>query len=161
LPHLVKWEGSARPGRHPALDSAQSPKTDQKEETAVMQTQGRIGFDLVSRIGFLAQASEIVLTHQERFDGAGYPQGLRGNKSRWGQNLCRGRHSGRHNLVPAVPSRAASFCCTRRNHARIRASVRSGGRQGIPRRCRGGLGGRASASRQQRQSNRSRTGSSP
>jgi HD-GYP domain-containing protein (c-di-GMP phosphodiesterase class II) len=60
-------------------------KLTKKEETAVMQTHGRIGYDLVSRIGFLARASEIVLAHQERFDGTGYPQGLRGNKSRWGQ----------------------------------------------------------------------------
>lgn len=50
------------------------------EETAVMQTHARVGYDLVSRIGFLAPASEIVLTHQERFDGTGYPQGLMGEE---------------------------------------------------------------------------------
>jgi response regulator RpfG family c-di-GMP phosphodiesterase len=47
-----------------------------EEETAVMQTHARVGYDLVSRIGFLAPAAEIVLTHQERYDGTGYPQGL-------------------------------------------------------------------------------------
>ncbi len=46
------------------------------EETAIMQTHARIGYDLVSRIAFLAPAAEIVLTHQERWDGTGYPQGL-------------------------------------------------------------------------------------
>lgn len=50
------------------------------EETAVMQTHARVGYDLVSRIGFLAPASEIVLTHQERYDGTGYPQGLVGEE---------------------------------------------------------------------------------
>ncbi len=46
------------------------------EETEVMQTHVRIGYELVSRIAFLAGAAEIVLTHQERHDGTGYPQGL-------------------------------------------------------------------------------------
>jgi putative nucleotidyltransferase with HDIG domain len=49
-------------------------------ETAVMQTHARIGYNLVCRIAFLAPAAEIVLTHQERFDGTGYPQGLYGNE---------------------------------------------------------------------------------
>jgi HD-GYP domain-containing protein (c-di-GMP phosphodiesterase class II) len=50
------------------------------EETQVMQTHVRIGYELVSRIAFLAGATEIVLTHQERHDGTGYPQGLVGNE---------------------------------------------------------------------------------
>jgi putative nucleotidyltransferase with HDIG domain len=50
------------------------------EETMIMQTHARIGYDLVCRIGFLAPAAEIVLTHQERYDGTGYPQGLGGNE---------------------------------------------------------------------------------
>jgi cyclic di-GMP phosphodiesterase len=51
-----------------------------EEETAVMQTHARIGYDLVSRIAFLAPAAEIILTHQERYDGTGYPQGLSGEE---------------------------------------------------------------------------------
>ncbi len=50
------------------------------EETEVMQAHVRIGYELVSRIAFLAGAAEIVLTHQERFDGTGYPQGLVGEE---------------------------------------------------------------------------------
>ena len=50
------------------------------EETQVMQTHVRIGYQLVSRIVFLAGAAEIVLTHQERYDGTGYPQGLVGSE---------------------------------------------------------------------------------
>lgn len=50
------------------------------EEMAVMQTHVRIGFELLSRIPFLSSASEIVLAHQERYDGEGYPQGLSGEK---------------------------------------------------------------------------------
>ncbi len=51
-----------------------------EEETAVMQTHARTGYDLVSRIAFLAPAAEIVLAHQERWDGTGYPQGLVGEE---------------------------------------------------------------------------------
>jgi putative nucleotidyltransferase with HDIG domain len=49
-----------------------------EEETAVMQAHAQIGFELLQRIAFLEPAAEIVLTHQERFDGKGYPQGLAG-----------------------------------------------------------------------------------
>jgi putative nucleotidyltransferase with HDIG domain len=50
------------------------------EEMTVMQTHVRIGYELLSRIPFLSSASEIVLAHQERYDGAGYPQGLLGEE---------------------------------------------------------------------------------
>ncbi len=49
-------------------------------ERAVMETHVRIGYELVCRITFLAPAAEIILTHQERFDGTGYPQGLVGEE---------------------------------------------------------------------------------
>jgi len=50
------------------------------EETELMQSHVRIGYDVVCRIAFLAGAAEIVLTHQERWDGTGYPQGLAGEE---------------------------------------------------------------------------------
>ena len=49
-------------------------------ERTIMETHARIGYDLVCRIAFLADAAAIVLTHQERFDGTGYPQGLGGDE---------------------------------------------------------------------------------
>jgi cyclic di-GMP phosphodiesterase len=49
-----------------------------REETALMREHVRIGYELVSRIAFLAGAAELVLTHHERYDGTGYPQGLLG-----------------------------------------------------------------------------------
>ena len=51
-----------------------------EEEKAIMETHVRIGYNLVSRIAFLTAAAEIVLTHQERYDGTGYPQGLIGKE---------------------------------------------------------------------------------
>ena len=50
------------------------------EETAIMRTHVRIGYDLMSRVAFLASAAEIVLTHHEFYDGTGYPQGLAGEE---------------------------------------------------------------------------------
>jgi HD-GYP domain-containing protein (c-di-GMP phosphodiesterase class II) len=35
---------------------------------------------LLSKIDFLKEASEIVYSHQERFDGTGYPRGLKGKE---------------------------------------------------------------------------------
>jgi response regulator RpfG family c-di-GMP phosphodiesterase len=50
------------------------------EEMAIMQSHVQIGFDLMNRVEFLSTAAQIVLAHQERFDGTGYPQGLRGEE---------------------------------------------------------------------------------
>ena len=35
---------------------------------------------MLRKIPFLQEAAEIVYTHQERFDGTGYPRGLKGNE---------------------------------------------------------------------------------
>lgn len=48
------------------------------EERKIMQRHALIGFDLVKDIPFLADATDVVLMHHERFDGTGYPQGLKG-----------------------------------------------------------------------------------
>ena len=47
------------------------------DERRIMQTHATIGYDLVHRISFLADAAAIVLSHHERHDGSGYPHGLR------------------------------------------------------------------------------------
>ena len=49
------------------------------EETEVMKAHVQIGYQIVSRLGFMTASAEIVLTHHERWDGDGYPQGLRGD----------------------------------------------------------------------------------
>jgi putative nucleotidyltransferase with HDIG domain len=51
-----------------------------EEERATMETHVRIGYELVCSIAFLAGSAEIVLTHHERYDGTGYPQGLVGDE---------------------------------------------------------------------------------
>src|SRR5260370_24567106 len=49
-----------------------------EEERRIIQSHVRIGHNLVKRIPFLADAAEIILTHHERWDGSGYPRGLKG-----------------------------------------------------------------------------------
>lgn len=50
------------------------------EEWVEMRRHPLIGYQLLSRIGFLAPAAEIVFSHHERYDGSGYPRGLRGKE---------------------------------------------------------------------------------
>jgi response regulator RpfG family c-di-GMP phosphodiesterase len=50
------------------------------EERAIMETHVKLGYDLVCRIAFLAGSAELALTHHERYDGTGYPQGLLGDE---------------------------------------------------------------------------------
>lgn len=50
------------------------------QERDVMRTHCEIGFKIVTRISFLKEAAEIVLSHQEYFDGTGYPRGLWGDQ---------------------------------------------------------------------------------
>src|SRR5213082_4324060 len=50
------------------------------EETAIMREHCYRGYQIVRRIPFLAEAAEIVYAHQEKFDGTGYPRGLKGEE---------------------------------------------------------------------------------
>jgi HD-GYP domain-containing protein (c-di-GMP phosphodiesterase class II) len=50
------------------------------DERKRMQHHAQIGFDLVKDIAFLSDAAELVLTHHERYDGGGYPRGLKGDE---------------------------------------------------------------------------------
>src|SRR6185503_17954840 len=50
------------------------------EEWAVMRRHPQYARDLLAPIDFLAPALDIPLYHHERWDGSGYPQGLRGEE---------------------------------------------------------------------------------
>jgi putative nucleotidyltransferase with HDIG domain len=50
------------------------------DEIAVMKEHAYLGYKMVQKIPFLQEASEIVYSHQERFDGTGYPRGLKGEE---------------------------------------------------------------------------------
>jgi len=48
------------------------------DELAIMRSHAQIGHDIAMAVPFLRPAAEIVLATHERFDGTGYPRGLRG-----------------------------------------------------------------------------------
>jgi HD-GYP domain-containing protein (c-di-GMP phosphodiesterase class II) len=54
----------------------QGPLTD--EEWKIMRRHPASGHEILKNLPFLAMAGDIVLCHEERFDGSGYPAGLCG-----------------------------------------------------------------------------------
>jgi len=48
------------------------------EERAIINQHPEVGYRMVRKVGFLNEAADMVLAHQERLDGSGYPRGLRG-----------------------------------------------------------------------------------
>ncbi len=68
-----------------AILNKPGPLTD--DERAIMETHPVIGVQLVSPIKFLGQATHIIREHHERWDGKGYPQGLRGEDIHLGARI--------------------------------------------------------------------------
>ncbi|HWP35189.1 MAG TPA: HD domain-containing phosphohydrolase [Thermodesulfobacteriota bacterium] len=58
-----------------------------KEEWVVMQSHAEKGYLMLKDIPFLKEAAEIVYTHQERYDGSGYPRGLKGEEIPLGSRI--------------------------------------------------------------------------
>jgi len=50
------------------------------EERRVMETHPRLGFDILRQFSAYAKVLELVLTHHERYDGHGYPNGTVGRR---------------------------------------------------------------------------------
>jgi putative nucleotidyltransferase with HDIG domain len=50
------------------------------DEKQIMRKHCEIGYNMLIRIPFLRDAAEIVLAHQEFYDGSGYPRGLKGEQ---------------------------------------------------------------------------------
>ncbi len=51
-----------------------------EEEIALMHRHPLFGFEMVSEIEFLRPAMDILLCHHEKWDGTGYPRGLKGEE---------------------------------------------------------------------------------
>jgi cyclic di-GMP phosphodiesterase len=56
------------------------PGSLNEEEKAIMREHCYRGYQMLRKIPFLLEAAEIVYAHQEKFDGTGYPRGLRGDQ---------------------------------------------------------------------------------
>ncbi|MCX7590185.1 MAG: diguanylate cyclase [Kiritimatiellae bacterium] len=49
-------------------------------EWKIMEKHSEIGYNVLKASPYLREAAEIVYAHQERYDGKGYPRGLKGNQ---------------------------------------------------------------------------------
>lgn len=58
-----------------------------EDEWNVMQTHPEKGYRIVAQIPGMKEAAELILSHEERFDGSGYPRGLRGEQICLGARL--------------------------------------------------------------------------
>jgi putative nucleotidyltransferase with HDIG domain len=56
-------------------------------ETMIMREHCFRGYQMLKKIPFLAEAAEIVYSHQEHFDGSGYPRGLKAEEIPLGARL--------------------------------------------------------------------------
>ncbi len=51
-----------------------------EDEAAIMREHAYRGYQMLRKIPFLTEAAEIVYSHQEKFDGTGYPRALKGEQ---------------------------------------------------------------------------------
>jgi len=58
------------------------------QEKTIMRTHCEIGHKMLIRIPFLRDAAEIVLAHQEFYDGSGYPRGLKEHDIPMSGRIC-------------------------------------------------------------------------
>jgi HD-GYP domain-containing protein (c-di-GMP phosphodiesterase class II) len=72
-----------------AIDSSilTKPGRLDDEEWHKVREHPRIGATIMQEVPFLGEAAELVLCHHERYDGTGYPQGLRGEDIPLGARL--------------------------------------------------------------------------
>ncbi len=59
-----------------------------ESERTVMQQHPTIGYDMLRHNPLLTDVAEIVLTHHERYNGSGYPTGLKGDEIPLGARIC-------------------------------------------------------------------------
>src|SRR5450631_975769 len=57
------------------------------EEVAIMREHCYRGYQMLKKIPFLGEASDIVYSHQEKYDGTGYPRGLKGDEIPLGSRI--------------------------------------------------------------------------
>jgi putative nucleotidyltransferase with HDIG domain len=50
------------------------------DQVTIMREHCYLGYKMLKKIPFLQEAAEIVYAHQERYDGTGYPRGLKGEE---------------------------------------------------------------------------------
>ena len=64
-----------------------APRPLTPDEVSIMKEHSFRGYNMLKRIPFLQEAAEIVYSHQEKFDGSGYPRGLKGEEIALGARI--------------------------------------------------------------------------
>lgn len=64
-----------------------NPNSLNEDEWEIMRSHPQRGHDIISNIPFMKEAAGIVLCHEERWDGSGYPHALKGKDIPWGARL--------------------------------------------------------------------------
>ncbi len=95
-------------------------------EREIVREHPVVGFRMVEEFGFLREAAGIVLCHHERYDGRGYPAGLRGDRIPLGARILA--------VADALDALTAdrAYSRARPMEEAIREITRSGGRQFDP-----------------------------
>ena len=57
------------------------------EEWKIMELHPELGYEMLKDIRFLERPAQVVLTHQEKWDGTGYPHGLAGEQIPLGSRI--------------------------------------------------------------------------
>src|SRR5499427_3078799 len=63
------------------------PRKLEPPEVEIMREHCYHGYQILRKIPFLTEAAEIVYSHQERWDGSGYPRGLKGGQIPLGSRI--------------------------------------------------------------------------
>ena len=71
------------------------------EEMLVTRESSTSGYEMLRNMPSLADAAEIVYAHRERFDGTGYPRGLKGGRAANHSQRC-GPTENRKGVLPTV-----------------------------------------------------------
>jgi len=58
-----------------------------QKEWKIIKTHPKLGYKMLYKIKFLEKSSQIVLHHHERYDGKGYPDGLKGDQIPFGARI--------------------------------------------------------------------------
>jgi putative nucleotidyltransferase with HDIG domain len=61
-------------------DVLNKPGLFTQEEFEIIKSHSQIGFDIMEEMPMMVKAKQIILHHHERFDGYGYPYGLKGEE---------------------------------------------------------------------------------
>ena len=99
-----RFSSRHRQNGDPRQNTSQAGAAGQRREDYIMRTHCEIGYNMLTKIPFLRDAAEIVLAHQEFFDGTGLSSAIaRRTDPSWGPNLFPGRRNGCHDQRPPVP----------------------------------------------------------